>query len=132
MIPETRKKILINAINTLIFEHTKIITFDNKDYVDIFDIGINIGLSRWNGKSYDENGNRKESPYKSKILSIAEKAKIVPIVLKGSSYITIEDAYRFVYYANTTTSNYIYKLTYCYMFEADFKDAPTVEEIKKI
>ena len=105
----------------LIFANVRLLNYNDEPYFNIYDLGINFGLSRWNGKTYDKLGNKKESANKARIHKIIQESNIVPIVLEGSSYITYWEVFDFLFNTNTTNSYYICKLLSRYVIAKEFE-----------
>jgi hypothetical protein len=49
---------------------------DDVVYYDLYDLGFSFGYKRWDGKSYNTNGEKIELPYKSKINQLAIDAEV--------------------------------------------------------
>lgn len=62
----------INAV----LKNSRSIMIDDIVYYDLYDLGYSFGYKRWDGKSYNNNGEKIELPYKSKINQLAEDAGV--------------------------------------------------------
>ena len=77
---------------------------DLEYYYNLYDVGMHVGCRKWNGKSYDEYGNKKYHPDKGRIDRILAKTKTVPLYMDGIPYITYEQIIRFIFKAGTPLS----------------------------
>ena len=66
----------------------QIVIQNEEPLFEIYTTGKALGYSRWDGKTYDENGNEKLFTYKSRIDKIIVNADIEPIVIDNNKYFT--------------------------------------------
>ena len=59
-----------------VLKNARSIMIDDTVYYDLYDLGYSFGYKRWDGKSYNDNGEKIELPYKSKINNLAKEAEI--------------------------------------------------------
>ena len=55
-----------------VLKNARSIMIDDTVYYDLYDLGYSFGYKRWDGKSYNDNGEKIELPYKSKINNLAK------------------------------------------------------------
>ena len=86
-----------------VFENcdVKIIIQNDEPLFEIYSTGKALGYSRWDGKTYTEQGEQKTFAYKSRIDNIIRNAEITPIDVDGSKYFNESQLYDFMLEANS-------------------------------
>ena len=86
-----------------VFENcdVKIIVRNDEPLFEIYSTGKALGYSRWDGKTYTEQGEQKTFAYKSRIDNIIRNAEITPIDVDGSKYFNESQLYDFMLEANS-------------------------------
>ena len=79
----------------------QIVIQNEEPLFEIYTTGKALGYSRWDGKTYDENGNEKLFTYKSRIDKIIVNADIEPIVIDNNKYFTESQLYDFLLESRT-------------------------------
>ena len=64
------------TISRYVLKNARSIMIDDTVYYDLYDLGYAFGYKRWDGKSYNDNGEKIELPYKAKINQLAADAEI--------------------------------------------------------
>jgi hypothetical protein len=59
-----------------VLKNARSIMINDVVYYDLYDLGFTFGYKRWDGKTYNDNGEKVELPYKSKINNLAKEAEI--------------------------------------------------------
>ena len=86
-----------------VFENcdVKIIIQNDEPLFEIYSTGKALGYSRWDGKTYTEQGEQKTFAYKSRIDNVIRNAEITPIDVDGSKYFNESQLYDFMLEANS-------------------------------
>ena len=86
-----------------VFENcdVKIIIQNDEPLFEIYSTGKALGYSRWDGKTYTEQGEQKTFAYKSRIDNIIRNAEITPIDVDGNKYFNESQLYDFMLEANS-------------------------------
>ena len=86
-----------------VFENcdVKIIVRNDEPLFEIYSTGKALGYSRWDGKTYTEQGEQKLYAYKSRIDNIIRNAEITPIEIDNDRYFNESQLYDFMLEANS-------------------------------
>lgn len=86
-----------------VFENcdVKIIVRNDEPLFEIYSTGKALGYSRWDGKTYTEQGEQKTFAYKSRIDNIIRNAEITPIEIDNDRYFNESQLYDFMLEANS-------------------------------
>lgn len=86
-----------------VFENcdVKIIIQNDEPLFEIYSTGKALGYSRWDGKTYTEQGEQKTFAYKSRIDNIIRNAEITPIEIDNDRYFNESQLYDFMLEANS-------------------------------
>ena len=86
-----------------VFENNdvEIILVNDEPLFELYSTGKALGYSRWDGKTYTEQGEQKLYAYKSRIDNVIRNAEITPIDIDGDKYFNESQLYDFMLEANS-------------------------------
>ena len=86
-----------------VFENNdvEIILVNDEPLFELYSTGKALGYSRWDGKTYNEDGSKKEFSYKSRIDKVISNADIELTFVNGNKYLTEPQLYDFMLEART-------------------------------
>ena len=97
-------KTIKDILQNVEFEGKKldvILNEDGEPLFELYSIGVALGYTRWDGKSYFEDGSQKLFPRKDRIDKVVKNAEIIGVPQSGQIYLSEEEVYDFMLEAHT-------------------------------